>query len=206
MKTTQKLLLVLLISTTVLSMKNMNTQLEGEASEQTSLLLNGAQKLLSQKNGSSNSKIENFAQKVFNKVDVKKEIFLPTTDTSNHIVKKSKFIEIDVDHNQAPNKDSNLKNIKLLNMYHQHHAPGFKSPIVKGSKKMLGRMKGKPFTELAMAVQKGSQYSRHLHNYFNTQYTAKFAVGDKKDEFSFILDTGSGTTLLNDYRCQSAGC
>lgn len=114
------------------------------------------------------------------------------------------MIEIDVSHNAAPNRESSEKNIKLLNLYHEHHAPGFKSPIMKGSNKankMLARVKSKPFTELAMALQKGTQYARHLKNYFNTQYTAKFAVGNKSDEFSFILDTGSGTTLLNDMRC-----
>ncbi len=49
-------------------------------------------------------------------------------------------------------------------------------------------------------------YRAGLKNYFNVQYSIEIQVGSQKTPFNFILDTGSGTTLLNDIRCQSNGC
>jgi len=33
-----------------------------------------------------------------------------------------------------------------------------------------------------------------------------YAVGNSDNKFSFIIDTGSGTTLLNEVRCRTPGC
>lgn len=38
------------------------------------------------------------------------------------------------------------------------------------------------------------------------QFTLRLGVANYKDKFSFILDTGSGTTLLNEKRCTTIGC
>ena len=118
MKRTQILVLALILSASTFTMKTIDTSQVSEEGEQTSLLLKGANKVLSQKVPSEDKKIEEFAQSVFSKVNLKKEIFLPTPTPKTHIEKKMKFIEIDVNHNDAPNKESNEKNIKLLNLYH----------------------------------------------------------------------------------------
>jgi len=50
------------------------------------------------------------------------------------------------------------------------------------------------------------QYVTPIRNFFNTQYTIDIAVGRPDDVYSFIIDTGSGTTLLNEKRCKSKTC
>ena len=50
------------------------------------------------------------------------------------------------------------------------------------------------------------RYTKSLKNYYNTQYTVEMSIGSKKQPFRFIIDTGSGTTLINDQRCTSKGC
>lgn len=71
MKSIEIALIGLLLSTTVLTMKSSSMSLEAEASEQTSMLLKGANKLLGQKNDHSQEKILQLRKRVFNKVPLK---------------------------------------------------------------------------------------------------------------------------------------
>lgn len=203
------MMLILSISAFCIELKH-SPQSTIQLGKQTEKLVESTQKYLDQKKSKSNTELAKLASKVFTKIDLNQEIFLPIAQQdSSPILKKEKVIEIKISQSQAPCVESNIENIKLLNAYHQHHAPNYSSPIVSVKKDSPGpdKLKARPFTELAMlSRQDSSNYSRPLRNYFNTQYTAKFAVGNKGEEFSFILDTGSGTTLLNDYRCESEGC
>lgn len=64
------------------------------------------------------------------------------------------------------------------------------------------------FIQLDMDPSKAPLYSKPLKDHFNTQYTLSLGVSNPNpaSHFSFILDTGSGTTLLNDKRCHTSGC
>lgn len=122
-------------------------------------------------------------------------------DLSKLLVSESgekRMFTFDVKRN-APNSQKLLRErvIELDNM-HRTLIPNYKSPRVAGAVQLL---------EFDVRLDKGQPlYTTNMKNYFNTQYTVSLGVGHPGDEFSFILDTGSGTTLLNERRCKTAGC
>lgn len=122
--------------------------------KQTELLVESTEKYLDTKKQKKNTELEALASQVFTKIDFASDLHLPMAGTKGGtILNKEKVIEIKISQNDAPCADSNIANIKLLNAYHQHHAPNFTSPIVedkKGDGSNPGRVKARPFTELAM--------------------------------------------------------
>jgi cathepsin D len=102
-------------------------------------------------------------------------------------------------HRHAPNGQDLLKQrVHEIDSLHRALIPNYKSPRVGGDVQLL---------EFEVRLDKGQPlYTTKMKNYFNTQYTVNMGVGHPGDGFSFILDTGSGTTLLNERRCKTRGC
>lgn len=97
-------------------------------------------------------------------------------------------------------RDSNLlKKIESLDFFQRNKVKNFKSPISTQSYQSFFQydIDFDKFTPL---------YTQSIKNFFNTQYTVSLQIGSSRDPFRFIIDTGSGTTLINDKRCASEGC
>ena len=96
-------------------------------------------------------------------------------------------------------KESQNYAVRLLDNFHRKNVENFKAPFEYGS---VGS-----FIQYDINFDEyDPKYSLNMRNYFNTQYTAQIAVGDSGNLFSFILDTGSGTTQLAANSCKSSGC
>lgn len=90
--------------------------------------------------------------------------------------------------------------IITLDSYHRRTIPGFKSPII-------GAATPLSFIQYDINLEENQPlYQTAIRNYFNTQFTLSLAVGHYNQKFKFIIDTGSGTTLLNEKRCNTQGC
>ena len=89
--------------------------------------------------------------------------------------------------------------IRVLDNFHKKSVSDFKAPFEdKGPQSFL---------QIPIDLDlMNPRYVKNMKNFFNTQYTAQIAVGTNKNVFSFILDTGSGTSLLASQSCQSSGC
>ena len=95
--------------------------------------------------------------------------------------------------------EEKINKIRSLDYFQAEKSENFKSPI---SKKNISS-----FFQYDIDFEKyDPRYTKELKNYFNTQYTIELKVGKQKNKFKFIIDTGSGTTLINDIRCKSQGC
>jgi len=99
----------------------------------------------------------------------------------------------------SPSLD-HLTRLLHLDSYHRTVLPDYQSPLI-------GAALPTSFIQLDLNLDRSAPlYSDSIKNFFNTQYSVELAVGNPKDKFTFIIDTGSGTTLLNEKRCQTFGC
>lgn len=98
-----------------------------------------------------------------------------------------------------PSADLQRKKVMVLDMFQTEKVEDFKSPIVPSALSSFLE------SEIDLAVT-SPVYSRQIKNFFNSQYTTPIAIGSPDNIFQLIIDTGSGTTLVNDVRCTSVGC
>lgn len=91
------------------------------------------------------------------------------------------------------------RRLRALDMFHTKMVENFTSPIKTASVSS--------FLESELDLDAMNPiYARRIFNYFNSQYTTQVAIDEEGNSFQLIIDTGSGTTLLNDVRCASEGC
>lgn len=96
--------------------------------------------------------------------------------------------------------DTVRQRILALDAVHRMLDKGYTSP-------MIGAALPLSMIQLDINLDKNEPlYSTQIKNFFNTQYTVDVAVGNSQEKFTFIIDTGSGTTLLNEKRCNTFGC
>ncbi|CAD8061543.1 unnamed protein product [Paramecium sonneborni] len=57
-----------------------------------------------------------------------------------------------------------------------------------------------------LQIQQQDQQQMRMHNYKNIQYTVDIAIGNPKNIFKVVLDTGSANLWINSKRCQEEGC
>ena len=84
-------LITLILSVSLLNTAKTLAPLNERSSEHTGDLLKKAQKHLAQKNDSNIAKIEQLAEKVFTKLDIKIELSLPVSTDNSPILKREKF-------------------------------------------------------------------------------------------------------------------
>ena len=90
--------------------------------------------------------------------------------------------------------------VLALDSFHRRTITDYKSPII-GAATPLSMIQYDLNLELEQPM-----YTTAIRNYFNTQFTLELAVAKYNEKFRFIIDTGSGTTLLNEKRCTTQGC
>lgn len=175
-----------------------DTQDDYDNEDQSSMLLNDAKPFTSYESGKSLSYLD---ADTLAFIDDSHEETIPTTKKNTSIVEPKRILVIPMSRSHSGGQNDTCSgHIRMLDMYHRQLAEDFKSPIT-------STFVGTSFIEFNTDyTQHLPKYGKHLRNYFNTQYSAKIAVGTPDNLFSFIVDTGSGTTLLNDQRCGSPDC
>ncbi len=98
------------------------------------------------------------------------------------------------------NDDITRQRIMALDTLHRMLNKSYTSPIISATLPLS-------LIQLDVNLDKDEAlYANQIKNFFNTQYTIDVSVGNPQDKYTFIIDTGSGTTLLNEKRCSTFGC